>query len=433
VTAPDLQLSPIDATAVPRSVRVSPVHARRSERVRIEWFDPGGDDALADRFVAIGAALQGSTEGRLVDDVGTTLRRLDPAFAFYQHGFARCFVASVDGEDVGRCVASVNDRAPAGVRPHTQVGNIGLWECVDDDEVARSLLEPAQRFLEAEGCHEVVGPVDFSTWYSSCHAIGPLDMEPVLHEPATPAHYDRQWRAAGFEPVRHHATGRVDDPAIAVRATHEAASEMEAAGFTFRALRMEHFAQALDEIYDLASRGMADEPYRTPVDRQEFHELYAGRERGLDPRLVVLAFSPRGNVAGYVFAAPNHVRAARLLDGGAGGVRQRLRALHAMRRTDSAVVTSLCVADSYRGYGLGSVLVGKVHGAAIELGYARVFHLLMEEGSPAMRISQQAGATISRRYALYRRRTARGREAALRTTVREAERRALAGESGPRP
>lgn len=412
-----------------RPLRRSPAPAHG---VDIDWFDPGGDESLADRFTAVGAALQGSTPGRVVTDLATTLRRLDPSFHFYHHGIARGFVASMAGEDVGRCIATVNDRAPVGVPTDVRVGNIGMWECIDDHAAARELLAAAVRYLEANGCHEIVGPMDFSTWYPYRHSTGPFDGEPLLLEPYSPPHHEEQWRRAGFAPVQHYFSSRIDDPGIAVRAAVTKTDELERRGFAFRTLRMEHLDAALHALYELTVREFAENPYYTPIDWQEFRSLYEGVERGLEPRLVIFAFSPQGNLAGYVFAVPNHVHAARLLDGGTAGFREKLRALRAMRNTDSVLVKTLCVGSSYRSHGLGGVLIAKAHEAALDLGYRRVFHMLMHESNHSARIGERSGSVVARRYALYRLRTARGREAALRATVRSAERRVLGERHGSR-
>src|SRR6266403_5358529 len=82
---------------------------------------------------------------------------------FYRHGDAALFLARRNGEIVGRIMASddPNYNALHGVN----VGCFGLFESIDDHEVASALFNAVGDWLRRKGRSEVMGPIDYSTNY----------------------------------------------------------------------------------------------------------------------------------------------------------------------------------------------------------------------------------------------------------------------------
>src|SRR4029079_1043485 len=73
---------------------------------------------------------------------------------FFKHGAATHFLARRDGQVVGRICVSDDPHYNA---EHSEPGNpsnvgcFGMFECIDDAEVARTLLNAAARWLRARG------------------------------------------------------------------------------------------------------------------------------------------------------------------------------------------------------------------------------------------------------------------------------------------
>src|ERR1700730_11135074 len=82
---------------------------------------------------------------------------------FYEHGDAALFLARAGGEIVGRVMASHD---PSYNSLHgTNLGCFGLFDSIDDQEVADALFEAAAAWLRARGRDEIMGPIDYSTNY----------------------------------------------------------------------------------------------------------------------------------------------------------------------------------------------------------------------------------------------------------------------------
>ena len=155
-------------TTIPTHARhdlVSPRVAAAAARVVVRSFDVDGPAAMVDRFVAVGLRLQRAVPMRVPQPEAVLRHRLSSDFGWYRTGTARHFVATVDGRDVGRCSAMLDEgHRDADGHP---VGMIGHWECQDGETglaAAHALLELATAWLQGNGAREAVGPIDFSTW-----------------------------------------------------------------------------------------------------------------------------------------------------------------------------------------------------------------------------------------------------------------------------
>ncbi|MBC7643713.1 MAG: hypothetical protein H7123_01210 [Thermoleophilia bacterium] len=364
----------------------------------IESFTPTTGSDLATRFVKIGAALQGETPGRIVASRKTTAHRISPDFAFYSYGTARHFVASQYGVDVARCSAIINSHA---VEDGKQVGYIGLWECIDDEQVAHRLIDAATAELVGKGCTRIVGPMDFSTWYGYRFCTGPYDGKPIMLEPYTPEHYDVHWRSYGFKIQLTYLTTKLDNIADGLGETSDRRFAMALAdGYTFVHLRMNMFERVLKTMYKESTKAFTNAPNYTPIDRAEFMALYADAPRMMDPRLVWFALAPDGSVAGFAFGVPDHARAATAL-AGRSTLRARIAALLQLRKADGVLFKTLMVNPAHRGHGLSPALTERVWRTAMDLGYKRVHHVLMHENNDSLTYSERGGTTFARRYAVY--------------------------------
>jgi hypothetical protein len=113
-------------------------------------------------------------------------RRLGP---YKTHIDFELFLARRDGRVVGRISAHVDH---AYNRHHDERrGWFGFFECEDDAEAARALLDAAGGWLDARGQTEMVGPADFVMNDESGIVIEGHDLAPMIRQPWHPAYYQR--------------------------------------------------------------------------------------------------------------------------------------------------------------------------------------------------------------------------------------------------
>ncbi len=89
-------------------------------------------------------------------------KRLDQSKnPFFKHAQAQYFLAYRDGHPVGRISAHIDQSFNE--FQDNNWGPFGFFECEDDPEAARALLDTAAGWLRERGRDRMVGPMDFTT------------------------------------------------------------------------------------------------------------------------------------------------------------------------------------------------------------------------------------------------------------------------------
>lgn len=115
---------------------------------------------------------------------------------FYLHGDAELFLARRQGEIVGRLMAS--DDPLYNALHRSNVGCFGLFESINDREVATALFGAAEDWLRQRGRTAVMGPIDYSTNYVCGLLIKGFEHPPTLLTAHNPPYYADLIEACGF-------------------------------------------------------------------------------------------------------------------------------------------------------------------------------------------------------------------------------------------
>jgi hypothetical protein len=109
------------------------------------------------------------------------------------------FVAEREGRVVGRMSAQVDH---AYNRHHDERrGWFGFFDCEDDVEATRALLEACEGWLRARGQTQMTGPADFTMNDESGIVIEGHDRPPMIRQPWHPPYYQRLMEDAGMDKV----------------------------------------------------------------------------------------------------------------------------------------------------------------------------------------------------------------------------------------
>ena len=97
---------------------------------------------------------------------------------FFRFGEAAFFVAYRDGKPLGRISAQINRRHLDHCQDAT--GHFGFFDCVDDYEMASSLVASAERWLRERGLRRMVGPFSLTMLEDAGLLIAGFDTPPVV-------------------------------------------------------------------------------------------------------------------------------------------------------------------------------------------------------------------------------------------------------------
>lgn len=167
--------------------------------VRIEQVDGRRGVAL---FVDAAWKVQAGRGTLWVPPLRAMVRdALDPrGNPFYRDADRALFVARRGREVLGR-VAAIENRWHN--RHHgDRVGFFGFFECLDDREAARGLLDEAEAWLRERGLETVRGPMSPSMNHECGLLVDGFETPPVLMTPWNPPYYGGLVESAGYAKVQ---------------------------------------------------------------------------------------------------------------------------------------------------------------------------------------------------------------------------------------
>src|SRR5262249_53673062 len=121
----------------------------------------------------------------------------------------------------------------------------------------------------------------------------------------------------------------------------------------------------------------------TPIGEAEFLGQYSAIRPHVRPELALLA-ERGGELIGFLFTIPDLLQAQR------------------GQKMDTVILKTLAVHPEHGGLCLGSVMMGRAHEIARQMGFTRAIHALFHESNRSGRISSHT-AQVFRRYTLYQR------------------------------
>ncbi|MQA76016.1 MAG: hypothetical protein GEU88_17060 [Solirubrobacterales bacterium] len=324
---------------------------------------------------------------------------------FFEHAEAQYFLCERDGEVVGRITAQVDrrwDEFQGG-----DDGMFGFFECEDDPEVARALIEAASGWLAERGRGRMLGPMDFTTNDEVGLLIEGYDEPSMILEPWHPPHYRAlleglglvkaidlyMWRlwlgelreGDSFHPLIHAASEKSREEGVVVRGMRKREMEVEVARFR-----------------DVYNEAWGDNWGFVPITEAEVAFQAKNLKPVLDENWAMIA-ERDGEVVGAALTLPDVDQALRRMKG-------RLLPVgwwHFLRRKsyiDRLRVFALGVRHDYQHLGVAAALYERHMQVAKEHG-PRGGHMgwILETNEAMNRAMEGMGGEIVQRYRIYER------------------------------
>ena len=323
---------------------------------------------------------------------------------FYLHGDAALFLAKSGDEIVGRIMAS--DDPNYNAVHQSNVGCFGLFESIDDSEVADALFRAAKDWLLGKGRDEVMGPIDYSTNYVCGLLVEGFEHPPTLLTSHNPPYYAPLIEMCGFEKVKELYAWWFSEPANAAARLRRLASSFQRRNpVTIRKGNVKDMraeSRRLREIYNEAwEKNWGFVPFTEKEIEFMTHELKP---------LVIPEFTLIAEIGdepvGFILCVPDINVALRHIDGRLTkfGIPIGLaKLLYYKSRTRTARLIALGVKPKYRRAGIAEMLVLQIiEDGMIKRGFTGELSLTLEDNFMINRFLAAIGAEKYKTYRIYR-------------------------------
>ena len=323
---------------------------------------------------------------------------------FYQHGVAALFLAQRNGEIVGRIMASDDPNYNALHR--SNVGCFGLFESIDDVDVAATLFDHAADWLRRRGRSEVMGPIDYSTNYVCGLLIDGFEHPPTLLTAHNPPYYARLIEACGFEKVTDWYAWWFDpENAPVARLRRLVNARARKTSVKIRPIDLRRVAHDSHRLSAVFNEAWKNNWGFVPFSEAEAEHMAKEMRPIIDPRMTLIAEIDNAPIA-FVICVPDINVALQHLDGRLtrfGLPIGLIKLLYHRRKIRKARFVALGVLEKYRRAGIAEMLVLQVLEEGASRGFTAELSMTLEDNTMVNRFIEAVGATKYKTYRIYRR------------------------------
>ena len=277
---------------------------------------------------------------------------------FYKHGDAALFLAKRNDEIVGRIMAS--DDPNYNALHQSNVGSFGLFESIDDIDVATALFDAAANWLRARGRNEIMGPIDYSTNYVCGLLIDGFQHPPTLLTAHNPPYYARLIEGCGFKKEKDwYAWWFSEFPAPAARLKKIADARAAKQKIVIRPVDLKKIKEEGRRIRAVYNQAWEKNWGFVPFTEAEIKHMTKELKPLIVPQAALIA-EIGGDPIGFVLGVPDVNIALRKINGRLttfGLPIGLLKLLYYLKKTKTGRLIALGVVQEYRRSGIAEMLV----------------------------------------------------------------------------
>ena len=323
---------------------------------------------------------------------------------FYEHGDAALFLARRDDQIVGRIMASDDPRYNE--LHQTNVGCFGLFESIDDRDVAAALFEAAAKWLRARGRDEMMGPIDYSTNYMCALLVDGFQYPPTILTAHNPPYYAALIENYSFVKAKDwYAWWFSEFPAAAERLRKIAMARAGKLAVKIRKVKLKKIKQESQRIRTIYNQAWEKNWGFVPFTEAEMDHMAKEMKPLIVPEAMLIAEigdDPVGFVIGVpdINVALRHINGRLTCFGLPIGLLKLLYYRFFKIRTGRLI--ALGVVERFRRAGIAEMLVLGLMGAAFKRGFTGELSMTLEDNVMVNRFIEAMGARRYKTYRIYR-------------------------------
>jgi GNAT superfamily N-acetyltransferase len=325
---------------------------------------------------------------------------------FFEHGKAEFFLARREGEVVGRILASDDPKYNA--LHGSNIGCFGMFESIDEQEIANALFEAAANWLRDVGRDEIMGPIDYSTNYLCGLLIDGFQHSPTLLTSHNPPYYSRLIERCGFLKVMDFFAWWFAEPANAAARLRKLAGALKKRPekVTIRPGNLRELESEARSIRSIYNQAWEKNWGFVPFSEKEFAYMTREMKPFLLPDLIWLA-EIGSEPIGFILCVPDINVALKRINGRLttfGLPIGLAKLVYYKSRLKTVRLVALGVVPKYRRHGIAEMLVLHIiEEAMLKRGFIGECSLILENNVMMNRFLEAIGAEKYKTYRIYRR------------------------------
>lgn len=320
---------------------------------------------------------------------------------FLQHAEMRLFLATINGESVGR-VAGIIDREFLQIYQE-RVGFFGFFESVPDYDVAKELLVAAECFLKEEGMEKIRGPVNPSMHDEIGFLTEGYDLSPSIMMPYNPRWYGDFIEQYGFRKAKDFLAFTVDLTRSLDPVHVDVIGRVKKSGITLRPMNVKNFWEEIQLLRNLYNTTFM-ETHRhwsfVPMTREEARIKGEFFRPFLSADLIWFA-EARGRPIGFSLNLPDISPVLKKVNGRLD-VLALLRFFFARRSVNNVRSVANGVLKEHAGMGIGTALLLTAIARMQGKGYSKMeWSWVIEDNIASIRLITKVGGRKYKEYRIY--------------------------------
>ncbi len=310
------------------------------------------------------------------------------------------FAAVKNGKPVGRITAHVHR---ASNKLHGKnIAYFGYFDCANDIEAARALLQAAENWARKRGFDEIIGNFNLTAMQQAGIMTEGFEKVPFtdqvwgapwLPELLEQNNYVRSFPMTTFELDLNN----IDQSGVLLASRRQ---ELLAQGFTFEPVTRKTLALRLEDSRTILNTSFVDNPMFVPVTRDEYDFQAKEMKWIMDPRISTVVHKD-GQPAGAIIAIPDLNPLVKATNGQVG-ITTLWHYLRYRLTRNRAVIIFQGVMPQYQGIGLNPMMLAYIAGQMKKAGYATVGGTWIADVNKAsLRQAEKSGARSQHRLHLF--------------------------------
>jgi hypothetical protein len=321
---------------------------------------------------------------------------------FFKHAEVVFYLAKKDDKVAGRIAGIVNHNHVEFQKE--KAGFFGFFECVEDYEVAKVLLDTARNWLRSKGMQIMRGPANFSSNEEWGFLLEGFDSPPVFMMSYNPKYYLNFVERYGMKKAKDLYAYFIDKNSPPPQRVVKMAENIKhKEGINIHSVNMKDLTNEVEKIKAVYNSAWFQNWGFVPMTDEEFDHMVKGLKQIVDPHLVFIA-EVDGKPAGFSLAVPDINLVLHKINGRLFpfGLFKLLWHTKIKNKINGVRIITMGIVPEFQKRGIDTVFYVQTYNVGVKREYTWAeMSWVLEDNVKMNRILDLLGAKLYKKYRIY--------------------------------